>query len=181
METIIDTVVAAEAVFADSLGLDGGVGSLSLSNILFFVASIMIIAVTLYFFYFRKRKTRRFLTTMRLSVLDKTVQQACRYIEHHYSNQELTVSGVCRELVTGEAYLNTLFVKELGINAEDFIVQVRVNAVKFLLTDNPELDANRICVQCGFTDRSSAEVPFARLCGVTMEEYARSAREQQLP
>jgi YesN/AraC family two-component response regulator len=140
---------------------------------IFFGASLAIIAATL-FFYLKKRDVRRFLTTMHLSVLDPTVQKGCRYVESHYMNPKLAVNDVCVALVTGEAYLNALFVKEIGISVQDFITQVRVNSVKYLLAANPGCDPGRICAQSGFADKGTAEKSFARLCGIEIEEYVKS-------
>jgi methylphosphotriester-DNA--protein-cysteine methyltransferase len=141
--------------------------------IIFFGVSLAVISATL-FFYLRKRDTRRFLTTMHLSVLDPTVQKGCRYIESNYMNPKLAANDVCRELVTGEAYLNALFVKEIGIDVQDFITQVRVNSVKYLLAANPGQDPGKVFTQSGFADRGTAEKSFTRLCGIDVEEYVRS-------
>lgn len=139
--------------------------------IIFFAGAAAIVAATLYF-YSRRRNTRRFLTTMRLSVLDRTVQQACRYIEAHFNDPKLSVEAVCAELVTGEAYLNRLFIKELGIDAKDFISQVRVEGIKYFLTENPQSNIDRVCVDCGFPNRIVADEVFVKHCGVSIEEFA---------
>jgi AraC-like DNA-binding protein len=142
--------------------------------VIFFGVSLAVIVATLYF-YLTRRDTRRFLTTTRLSVLDRMVQKGCRYIESNYSNLSLTVSDVCNELVTGEAYLDVLFEKELGITVKDFITQVRVNNIKNMLVTTASPDLEKICVQCGFPDRASAERCFAGLNGgVGIAEFARA-------
>ena len=141
--------------------------------IIFFGVSLAVIGATLYF-YLTRRDTRRFLTTTRLSVLDRMVQKGCRYIESNYSNSSLAAADVCNELVTGEAYLNVLFEKELGITVKDFITQVRVNNIKNMLVTTASPDLEKICVHCGFPDRASAERCFAGLNGgVGIAEFAR--------
>jgi len=142
--------------------------------VLFFAASLAVIAATLYF-YLTRRDTRRFLTTTRLSVLNRMVQKGCRYIESNYSDPTLSVTDVCEELVTGEAYLDAIFEKELGITVKDFITQVRVNNIKNMLANTASPDLEKICVQCGFPDRAFAERQFAGLNGgAGIAEYARA-------
>jgi len=153
-------------------------------HIVFLAASAALIAATLYFFLTRRRRndSRRFLTTTRLAVLDKLVQRGCRHIESNYPDPALTPETVCNSLVTGKAYLDALFMNELGINVQDFIVQVRVNAIKNRLTApqaQPSPDINEICAECGFADRNEAERCFSAICGgVGIAEFARFSKMQ---
>ena len=144
--------------------------------IIFFGMSILLIAATFYYFVTRK-DARRFLTTTRLSVLDKMVQKACRYIESDYADQNLSVDAVARELITGAAYLDALFVKEIGIGVHDFIAQVRVNAIKNILSENPDTNVEDACVRSGFKDTSEAERYFKSLCKAEIWEYVKSLRK----
>jgi AraC-like DNA-binding protein len=152
--------------------------------IIFFVGCLAVIAATVFYFLSRQ-DARRFLTTTRLSVLDKMVQKGCRYIESNYMNPELSVSLVCKELVTGEAYLDTLFLKEIGVDVRDFISQVRVDRIKKMLVkgmqgDSEDMDVDNICKQCGFPDRLTAERTFAKLCkGVGVGGYLESLKSQK--
>jgi AraC-like DNA-binding protein len=148
-------------------------------HVLFLLASAAVIAVTVRFFLKLRRRndSRRFLTTTRLSVLDKSVQRGCRYVEANYHDPALTAENVCRSLVTGKACLDALFMNELGINVQDFIIQVRVNAIKNLIASTPTPDINEICAKCGFADRDEAERHFSSICrGVSIIDYARDNR-----
>lgn len=155
-------------------------------HLIFLAACAALIAATLYFFLTRRSRddSRRFLTTTRLSVLDKLVQRGCRHIESNYSDPALTPETVCNSLVTGKAYLDALFMNELGINVQDFIVQVRVNAIKNrvsapLAAQQQSPDINEICAECGFADRAEAERCFAAVCGgVGIAEFARFSKLQ---
>jgi AraC-like DNA-binding protein len=155
-------------------------------HLVFLAACAALIAATLYFFLTRRKRddSRRFLTTTRLSVLDKLVQRGCRHIESNYPDPALTPETVCNSLVTGKAYLDALFMNELGINVQDFIVQVRVNAIKNrvsapLTPQQQSLDINEICAECGFADRAEAERCFAAICGgVGIADFARFSKMQ---
>ena len=147
----------------------------SAAMIIFFAVSLALIVATVMFFL-NRRDSRRFLTTTRLSVLDMMVQRGCRFIEHNYSDRRLSVDRVCKELVTGQAYLDALFIKELGINTEDFIAQVRVNRMKHILLTDPSKDIEKACVLCGFDDRAAAEPQFSRLAKMTIEDFINSPK-----
>jgi len=143
--------------------------------IVFFGVSILIVAAALYYFLTRK-DARRFLTTTRLSVLDKMVQKGCRCIESNYADPNLSVDTVARELITGPAYLDALFVKEVGIDVHDFIAQVRVNSIKNILSENPSANMDDACSRSGFKNRSDADRYFKRLCKIEIAEYVNSLR-----
>jgi len=166
-----ETVETPAPVISDTDG--NGDFPVNLPMILFFAASLAIIAATLAFFL-RKKESGRFMTTTRLSVLDRMVQKGCRYIEQQYADPALSVDKVCEHLITGAAYLNVLFVKELGITVEDFIIQVRVANLKSAIAENPPENIENTCAQCGFASRAEAELHFARLTKTGMDEYIKS-------
>ncbi|HUI92585.1 MAG TPA: helix-turn-helix domain-containing protein [Chitinivibrionales bacterium] len=126
----------------------------------------------------QKRQKRRFLTTTRLSVMDKEVQKACRYIEKNYSNPELTVQSICAALVTGEAFLEALMQRDLGISIGDFITHVRINRAKGLAQNNPSCLRESAAQQTGFIDTDAFDAEFKKITGVPFEEYCRVLREK---
>jgi len=151
--------------------------SVSVSMLVFFAVSLAVIIITLAFFL-RKKKKKRFMTDVHLSVLEKVVQQGCFYIESNYANSDLSLAMVCNHLVTGEAYLDALFVQDLGINVTDFIARVRVHNLKGALAAGSALsqDIEAACIQCGFAGRAAAEEHFVRVEKMGIEEYAVASR-----
>lgn len=146
-------------------------------HLVFILLCVVLILYTL-FYFIRKKDSRRFLTTTRLSVFDKMVQRTCRYIESNFSDPQLTVESICRDLVTGEAYLEALFEKELGISIDEFIIQVRVNHLRMLMKEDPEITSDQITDLCGFKNMDDAEQAFRSITGVPLEQLKRSLREQ---
>jgi AraC-like DNA-binding protein len=120
----------------------------------------------------------RFLTTTRLSVMDKEVQKACRYIEKNYSNPELTTASICADLVTGEAFLEALMERELGITLGDFITHVRINRARVLLEKDPSLAIEAAAQQTGFIDAEAFGAEFKKITGSLFDEYSRLRREK---
>ena len=145
--------------------------------ILVFLASAAIITGTLNIIVKQTRQPR-FLTTTRLSVMDKEVQKACRYIEKNYSNPELTVKNICADLVTGEAFLEALMERDLGITVGDFITHVRINRARVLLEKEPSLAKETAAQETGFGDAGSFGVAFKKITGSPFDEYSRLRREK---
>lgn len=146
-------------------------------GILVFLAAAAIITGTVNV-VMKRTQQPRFLTTTRLSVMDKEVQKACRYIEKNYSNPELTVKSICADLVTGEAFLEALMVRDLGISVDDFITHVRINRARALLDKDPSLAKETAAQQTGFSDAESFATAFKEITGSPFEDFSRLLREK---
>lgn len=142
-------------------------------KIVFLIVSLVIIFITINF-YMQKAEKSRFLTTTRLSVMDKEVQRACRNIESHFAMPDYSVKKLCEELVTGEAFLEALFQKELGMTIEEFIAQVRINHARILLNKDPGVPAVELASLCGFRDTQMFYDAFLHITGTGFPEYAAS-------
>jgi AraC-like DNA-binding protein len=139
--------------------------------LLLFFCTIIIATVL----FFRQRvEVKRFMTTTRLSVMDKEVQKACRFIESNFDDPELTVDKLCTALVTGSAFLTALFERELGMSVEDFILQVRINRAKIMLKKDTNAEIDTVAIKTGFTDIDQFKITFEKLCGVSFDDYRKS-------
>lgn len=103
--------------------------------------------------------------------MDKEVQRACRYIEEHFDDPELGTERICSALVTGEAFLEALFVKELGLTVGDFISQVRINRAKIILRNEPSIAREALVAAVGFTDEHRFDERFSTITGLSLEAY----------
>lgn len=136
------------------------------------VLSVFTACVLIFIRYYKKlRKVNRFMTTTRLSVMNSFVRQACRYIENNYADPDLTVDQICSDLITGKAYLEAIFKKELGMRVEDFIDQVRINRVKIMINKNPDLSLSEAAKATGFSVEKECLTKFQNICGVDFEAY----------
>jgi AraC-like DNA-binding protein len=118
-----------------------------------------------------RQEHRRFLTTTRLSIMDKEVQKACRFVERNFADPALTPERLCEVLVTGESFLETLFERELGMSVSDFIDQVRVNRVKIALRRDPLLPVAELGIEAGFSEPEALESVFRKTAGMSLERY----------
>jgi AraC-like DNA-binding protein len=122
--------------------------------------------------YVKNRSERRaFVTKTRLSIMDKEVQKACNYIEKNYRNSGLSVETICKDLVTGKAFLEALFKQDLGIEVVAFITHVRINRARILLESKPGTDADVAATATGFLTTESFRSAFSGIVGVSFENY----------
>jgi methylphosphotriester-DNA--protein-cysteine methyltransferase len=110
--------------------------------------------------------------------MDKEVQRACNFIEENYANQSLSIELLCKEMVTGEAFLNALFIGELGITVENFINQVRVNRVKIFLSKDLTIDIGKLVLLSGFGSLQVLQEMFLTITGIEFEVYRNSLAVQ---
>lgn len=148
--------------------------SLYFVGLLILLTAIFAIAA---FFYWRNDRYR-FFTAARLSIMDKEVQNACNYIEKHYSDCNLNIESICNALVTGEAFLQALFMRELGLTVENLIEQVRVNRAKYTLGKDPQIDLSKLAAMCGFADEKMLSDAFNAVTGSTLDDYVNSLNDK---
>jgi AraC-like DNA-binding protein len=140
------------------------------NKLLFLTVSAVIIILTLSL-YRERREKGRFLTTTRLSIMDKEVQRACRHIEEHYADPDCSLQSVCEALVTGEAFLDALFIKELGLSITDFITQVRINRAKIEMKKKPVPEIDLLALSVGYEDKEQFLASFTRITGTDYLTY----------
>jgi AraC-like DNA-binding protein len=141
------------------------------------IFSALILFVVL--FQRQKYESKRFMTTTRLSIMDKEVQRACRYIEDNYSDQDLGLPKICRVLVTGEAFVEALFEKELGLTTGEFIDQVRINRAKILLHQSPDQNPAVLAAMVGYSGKEAFYSSFLRITGVDFAAYCSSLTDSK--
>jgi YesN/AraC family two-component response regulator len=141
--------------------------------------SFLTIIISTLLFYRQRIDGKRFMTTTRLSVMDKEVQRACRFIENSFDDVSLSVEKICDEMVTGKAFLAALFERELGMTVEDFIAQVRINRAKIFIKKEISADNAAVAMKTGFSDANRFITTFEKLCGVSIDEYRKSLSADQ--
>lgn len=120
-----------------------------------------------------KREARRFMTTMRLSLMDSEVQRACLHIEKNFCDTVLSPRSVCAAIITGEPFLEALFEKELGMSISAYINHVRIHRAKLLVTAASETGSPEIAARVGFSDSSEFETQFRLVEGGEFTAYCR--------
>jgi AraC-like DNA-binding protein len=134
----------------------------------------VIVIVASSFYILSRREKKRFLTTTRLSIMDKEVQRACRHIEKNFADSSLCITTICTQLVTGEAFLQALFERELGMQVEHFITQVRINRARIILSQQGPLPAQQLSAEVGYTSDIAFLQEFYQTVEISFDEYCAS-------
>jgi transcriptional regulator GlxA family with amidase domain len=121
--------------------------------------------------FLKKRRQPLFLTTTRLSVMDKEVQKTCRYIEKNFADPGLCIDSICKDLVTGAAFLEALFEKELGLGVSEFIGHVRLNRARILIEKDPSTSLEAVATETGFASAEVFSTCFKTATGTSFKEY----------
>ena len=147
----------------------------------YFIVLVISCGIVLYtiLFYRRRKDNERFLTATRLSIMDREVKLACKYMEDNFHDSDLTIESMCEVLVTGPAFLEALFEKELGMSVSEFLSQVRINRAKSILNKRPDIEADEIALDIGFTDKNLFLQKFKEITGVTLEEYRNASQDSE--
>jgi two-component system, response regulator YesN len=106
------------------------------------------------------------------------VQRACRFIEEAFADSALSPSTVALQQSTGEAFLEALFARELGMSITEFILQVRINRAKIIFLETPSADPAAVAVEVGIAGTVQFEEAFLRITGVPVAEFRSNASRQ---
>ena len=106
--------------------------------------------------------------------MDKEVQRTCKFIEKNFADSELCIESICTAMVTGEAFIENLFEKELGVTVSNFIDQVRINRARILVSKNHNLSVADVAEQTGFKTPEHFLDVFGRIVAVSFDEYRSS-------
>jgi AraC-like DNA-binding protein len=101
------------------------------------------------------------------------VEQAKAFIHKNFSNDQLTVDMVAREVGLHSKYLSTLFKRETGINFPQYVNNIRVQQAKKLMQEQ-KLNVTEACFAAGFNTLDNFERVFKKIEGVTPKEFRKS-------
>lgn len=98
------------------------------------------------------------------------ISPAVRYIENNYSDVELSneiLSGQCN---ISEVYFRRLFTQQYGITPKQYIIDIRIQKAKQLLSDGI-LKISAVSEKCGFSNQYHFCRMFKEKTGMTPSEY----------
>ena len=100
---------------------------------------------------------------------------AIKYLEEHLSSPELGNTELARQCNISEVYFRKLFAKYYGTGAKQYVIEIRVNKAKQLLSEG-NLKINAIAEMCGFSNTYHFSRLFKAKTGLTPTEYAKQNR-----
>lgn len=78
------------------------------------------------------------------------ISSVISYLENNLSDSTITNDFLAKKLDISEVYLRKLFLANLGITPKQYILELRINKAKQLLTDN-NYTVTEISEKCGFS------------------------------
>lgn len=97
---------------------------------------------------------------------------AIKYLENNISNSELNNSLLASKANISEIYFRKLFIEKMGITPKQYILDVRMQKAKRLLTES-EYSISAIAEECGFSSVYSFSRAFKEKIALSPTEYAK--------
>lgn len=98
------------------------------------------------------------------------LSQAINYIGKEYSDSTLTNEKIAMHCNISEVYLRKIFIKELGITPRQYLIDLRLQRAKQLLSEGI-LKVNAVAEICGFANPYHFCRLFKEKTGLTPSEY----------
>ncbi|MFC3746784.1 response regulator [Paenibacillus sp. GCM10012306] len=100
----------------------------------------------------------------------KLYTDAKAYIEHHYTEEELSVEAVAAILFVDPSYLRRVFRKESGYSVLDHITHIRMKKAKDLIQKG-NMKLSTIAYEVGYSDPNYFSKSFKKKFGMTPTEF----------
>ena len=97
---------------------------------------------------------------------------ATKYIEENIFNPDLSNAILTKQARISEVYLRKLFLSQYNTTPKQYILNIRINKAKQLLTDTP-FTITAISEECGFKSLYHYCRIFKAKTGLTTTQYAK--------
>lgn len=103
------------------------------------------------------------------------IMPAVKYIEKNYQNPNLSNSELANICNISEVYLRRMFLQYCNMTPKQFILDIRINKAKQLLSENI-LKIGAVALECGFSNQYHFCRVFKEKIGMTPTEYIKQNR-----
>lgn len=109
------------------------------------------------------------------SSVHNVILPAIRYIESNYQNPKLSNAELAEQCNISEVYFRKIFTEAYKTTPKQFIVDIRINKAKQLLSDG-FLNIGAVAEECGFSNQYHFCRLFKEKTGFTPTEYLKQNR-----
>jgi AraC-like DNA-binding protein len=102
---------------------------------------------------------------------EKTVQDVIALLENSYSEDDLHMEKLQRELHLSKSYLAKIFKEVTGVTIFEYVYRKRINEAKILFLLHPSLTVTEVCFQLGFKHLAHFSRLFKQHVGLSPDRY----------
>lgn len=99
-------------------------------------------------------------------------QRIRRRIIQRFTDPEFTAADAFRDLPYCTDYLRRLFREEYGITPQDYLIHLRMEKARRMLTEQKHVPVSEVALSCGFYDARYFSRLFRRTAGCAPKEYS---------
>lgn len=107
---------------------------------------------------------------------ERQAMMAIDYIEKHYADPELSLSGLCQELAISVSYFSAAFKEYAGKTFVEALTEQRMKKARELL-ESETLKMYEIAEKCGYRDAGYFGVAYKKFYGMTPREHVKQIRK----
>lgn len=100
------------------------------------------------------------------------------YINHHYT-EDISVDKIASELRLNKNYIAHIFKKETGYSLIGYVIALRTNHAKLLLTKTDK-NITQIAAECGYDDFTYFSRQFKKTTGLTPSAYRKDYSKEEV-
>ncbi len=108
-----------------------------------------------------------------LKKLHESLKKALLYLGEHYA-EPISLGQLAQQAHVSPSHLTFLFRSELGTAFKPFLLRIRVQKAKEMMTADPRMRITEVAMSVGFTDLSHFEKSFRRIVGRRPREFRRN-------
>lgn len=108
---------------------------------------------------------------------NRIVGEAVHYIEKCYSDPSIRVAEIAKRVNVERGYLYTLFMKNLGVSPQEYLLRFRLTKASDLL-NHTDLSIDKITVECGYQDTATFSKAFRKMFGIPPGKFRKEIRER---
>lgn len=124
------------------------------------------------FLLFHKEWQREYLPKRKESLLSP----ALAAMHERFTDNDLTVSSLARLCGVSEVYFRKLFLESRGVSPKDYIISLRMEYAKQLLTE-AQVSVSEAALMCGYAEPCHFSREFARRVGKSPSAYRKTKNE----
>ncbi len=102
--------------------------------------------------------------------INRKIHVIMKYVYEHYSENNLTIQTIAKNVYLSQTYLCAFFKKSTGKTLNEYITEVRIEKAKELLQDSND-KLYEIATYIGFTDANYFSTLFKKYTGCTPSEF----------